>query len=205
VKVKPQGAFYIYSDCEAITQDAFQWCSDLLENTGVALTPGKDFGDYRAQQHIRFAYTRPIDELEEAVKRIRGPKGTKVTLTIFREDWQETKDIEIERGVIQVPSLKWELKENNIAYIRIYQFSEGAASDFQAAAIEILESPAQKIVLALFICSAKCLLVNSPISKMASLPRKSATDVFRILPFLYVSFIHSATTTSVGNKILELP
>jgi len=88
--------------------------------------------------------------IDEAVNLIRGPKGTEVTLTIFREEWEKTKEIKIVRDVIEVPSLKWEMKEINgqkIAYIQLYQFSEKASFDFRKAAIEILESPAQKIIL----------------------------------------------------------
>lgn len=85
--------------------------------------------------------------IEESVKLIRGVKGTEVVLTVFREGWTENKEIKIIRGVIEVPSLKWEIKESDIAYIRLYHFSEKANSDFNKAAKEILESPAKKIVL----------------------------------------------------------
>lgn len=85
--------------------------------------------------------------VDEAVTLIRGPKGTEVNLTIFRDGWQESKEIKIIRDVIKIPSLKWELLENNIAYIHIYQFSESLSSDFKKAAIEILNSPAKKIIL----------------------------------------------------------
>jgi carboxyl-terminal processing protease len=85
--------------------------------------------------------------IEEAVTLIRGPKGTEVTLTIFREDWEKSKEIKIVRDVILVPSLKWEIKDQDIAYIKIYQFSEKASFDFRVAAIEILNSPAKKIIL----------------------------------------------------------
>ena len=84
---------------------------------------------------------------DEAVNLIRGPKGTEVTLNIYREEWKEPKDIKVVRGVIEVPSLKWELKEDNIAYIKLYQFSEKASFDFRKAAIEILDSKAERIVL----------------------------------------------------------
>jgi aspartate/methionine/tyrosine aminotransferase len=70
IPVEPAGAFYIYADCSAITQDAYQWTSDLLEDEAVAVTPGIDFGEYRASTHVRFAYTRPIDQLERACCRI---------------------------------------------------------------------------------------------------------------------------------------
>lgn len=70
IPVTPQGAFYIYADCSAITDDSFKWCHDLLEAEGVAVTPGIDFGDYEANTHVRFSYTRPVDELERAMCRI---------------------------------------------------------------------------------------------------------------------------------------
>ena len=70
IPVEPGGAFYIYADCSAITEDAFAWTSSLLEEEAVALTPGIDFGEYGASTHVRFAYTRPVDQLERACRRI---------------------------------------------------------------------------------------------------------------------------------------
>jgi len=84
---------------------------------------------------------------DEAVKLIRGEKGTKVVLTIFREGWTQAKDFEITREVIEVPSLKWVMKEENIAYINLYQFSETATGAFNKAAAEILTSSASGIIL----------------------------------------------------------
>lgn len=84
--------------------------------------------------------------LDEAVSLIRGPKGTKVRLTIFREGWEKEKEFEIVRDVILVPSLKWEMKDG-IIYLKIYQFSEIASFDFTRAAIEILNQPTQKMIL----------------------------------------------------------
>ncbi len=84
---------------------------------------------------------------DEAVNLIRGEKGTQVVLTMYREDWKETKDFPITRAVIQVPSLEWEIRENDIAYIQLYQFTEVAAKDFKTAAIDIVNSPAKKIIL----------------------------------------------------------
>lgn len=70
VAIEPTGAFYIYADCSSITQDSFQWTRDLLEDEAVAVTPGIDFGEFNASTHVRFAYTRPIDQLERACCRI---------------------------------------------------------------------------------------------------------------------------------------
>ena len=84
---------------------------------------------------------------DEAVNLIRGTKGTAVTLTIMREGWNSAKDIKIIRGIIKVPDMDWSLKNGDTAYIQIYQFDETLSSDFQAVALEILQSPAKKIIL----------------------------------------------------------
>ena len=70
IPIDPQGAFYIYADASHYTNDSHSFVYQLLESAGVAVTPGIDFGHYRASQHIRLAYTRPIDVLEEGVKRM---------------------------------------------------------------------------------------------------------------------------------------
>lgn len=72
IKTIPQGAFYIYWDVSQLTEDAEKLAFDILRNTGVALTPGKDFGEHNAKQHIRLAYTTTPKRLEEAVERIQN-------------------------------------------------------------------------------------------------------------------------------------
>lgn len=84
--------------------------------------------------------------LDEAVKLIRGPKGTKVKLKISREGWKDPKEFELEREVISVPSLKWEEKDG-IIYLKIYQFSEKARLDFVLAADQILKLSTKKLIL----------------------------------------------------------
>ena len=71
IPVVPEGAFYIYADCSALTQDSFAFARDLLETAGVAITPGADFGANAAEHHVRFAYTNSIPVLAEGVARIR--------------------------------------------------------------------------------------------------------------------------------------
>lgn len=84
---------------------------------------------------------------EEAVNLIRGKRGTSVTLTIFREGWTDTKDFTITRDTIKVPSIKWEIKNDNIAYIDMLQFDQGLSNDFPKIAMDIKNSPAKKIIL----------------------------------------------------------
>jgi aspartate/methionine/tyrosine aminotransferase len=68
IPAEPRGAFYIYADCGA---DSKEYCLKLLEEQGVAATPGIDFGSNETQRFVRFAYTRDMGELEEAAARIR--------------------------------------------------------------------------------------------------------------------------------------
>lgn len=70
IDVEPQGAFYLYADVSAFTDDAQAFCAHFLETEKVAFTPGLDFGRYRASQHVRLAYTQEIPRLQEAVARI---------------------------------------------------------------------------------------------------------------------------------------
>ena len=71
VTARPEGAFYLYCDCPALADDSFTLARDLLEKTGVAATPGLDFGSNAPEKHIRFAYTTGVPRLAEAVERLR--------------------------------------------------------------------------------------------------------------------------------------
>jgi len=111
-------------------------------------TPAERAGIRAGDKILKIDDKETVDlSLEEAVKLIRGPKGTEVALTILRKDWKEPKEIKIIRAVIKVPSLKWELKEGDIAYLKLYQFFDRTDDDFRSAAVEILNSPAKKIIL----------------------------------------------------------
>ena len=72
IPVVPDGAFYIYADASALTQDTQVFCQQLLQETGVAITPGFDFGDQNANVFIRIAYTTNIERLEQAIARIKA-------------------------------------------------------------------------------------------------------------------------------------
>ncbi len=75
LQVKPQGAFYLYADCSALTKSSDHFCREILEAAGVAITPGLDFGSHAPATHLRFAYANRIDRLAEAVSRIKRNLG----------------------------------------------------------------------------------------------------------------------------------
>lgn len=85
--------------------------------------------------------------LEEAVTRIRGPKGEKVVLTVIRKDERKPIEIVIVRDSIILPTLEWELNEEGIAVISLYQFGNNAVKDFRAAVEAlVLDSPKGVVV-----------------------------------------------------------
>ena len=67
----PAGAFYLYAGIDRFSNNSQQFCLELLEEHGIAITPGADFGRHRAEQHVRFAYTTGMAQLEKAVERLR--------------------------------------------------------------------------------------------------------------------------------------
>jgi carboxyl-terminal processing protease len=69
----------------------------------------------------------------EAVKRMRGAKGSKVTLTIMREGFDKPKDFVLVRDVIQVKSVKYKTLDSGYGYVRIVQFQERTADDLTKA------------------------------------------------------------------------
>ncbi len=69
VHFEPKGAFYVLADARHIDTDSLRLAKDILEHTGVAVTPGIDFGA-GAEGFLRFSYTRPVNEIRIALDRI---------------------------------------------------------------------------------------------------------------------------------------
>jgi len=70
VPVMPDGAFYVYADCSALADDADQLTIDILNQAGVVLVPGLDFGAHTARHYIRLSYATSMENLQEAVRRL---------------------------------------------------------------------------------------------------------------------------------------
>ena len=75
--------------------------------------------------------------IQEAVKKMRGPENTKVTLTIMRKDFKEPRDFEITRAVIKIKSVKHNVYDDSIGYIRISAFQESTVDELKKALQQI--------------------------------------------------------------------
>jgi aspartate/methionine/tyrosine aminotransferase len=70
IPVMPTGGFVVYADVSDLTDDSERFCRDVLEGSGVAVTPGVDFGVHRASQHVRLAYTIDDAKLADGIDRL---------------------------------------------------------------------------------------------------------------------------------------
>lgn len=84
--------------------------------------------------------------IDEAVMKIRGPRGTKVTLSIIRDDG-EAHDVVITRSEIKVDSVRMEMREDGIAMVNIFQFGETTARDFDQIVLELLTKNPRALIL----------------------------------------------------------
>jgi len=85
--------------------------------------------------------------INDAVSRMRGPKGKTVTLTIQRDEWKEPKDITIIRDIIKIKSVKFKMIENEIGYIKLTQFQETTAHDLANALKTLKEKGMKSLIL----------------------------------------------------------
>ena len=85
--------------------------------------------------------------IDEAVSIIRGEKGTMVKLTIGRDGLDELKEIEIVRDIIKIETVEWEIKNGNIAYIRISQFKEETVDEFDSQIDDIIVNDPKGIII----------------------------------------------------------
>ncbi len=73
--VEPDGAFYAYAEIGPWGEDGERLAGALLEERGVAITPGADFGRHAAGRHVRFAYTTSLENIRTAVQRMQSGPG----------------------------------------------------------------------------------------------------------------------------------
>ncbi len=89
------------------------------------------------------------EDLDQAVKEIRGDKGTKVTLTISRQtdDDMEIFEVDVIRDEIKVETVNYEQLENQLGYIRVSQFDETTLADFKEALNTVQQNNDRGLIL----------------------------------------------------------
>ncbi len=111
-------------------------------------TPADKAGVKAGDKIIKIDNTSTKDmSLIDAVGKLRGQKGTKVTITIVREGAAEPFDVVIVREIIKVQSVKHRIVEGNIGYIRVTQFQEQTGEDLKKALKKLDADKAQSIIL----------------------------------------------------------
>jgi carboxyl-terminal processing protease len=130
----------IYREMQMETKGKFEGLGIVIEKRNGLLTvvspiedtPAFEAGIKPGDHIIRIdGETTKNLSLNEAAMKMRGPKGTKVTITITREGFTKPKDITLVRDVIPLRSVRQEVLEKGIGYIRLSQFNEDTASDFE--------------------------------------------------------------------------
>lgn len=71
IPVMPDGAFYVYADCSSFTDDADAFAKQVLNEAGVVIVPGQDFGPATATSYVRLSYANSLENLQEAVARLK--------------------------------------------------------------------------------------------------------------------------------------
>ncbi|QQG45273.1 MAG: S41 family peptidase [Candidatus Sungiibacteriota bacterium] len=110
--------------------------------------PAEKAGLRAADKILKIDDTLTADlTLDEAVRLIRGPKGTEVKLLILRDSFEQPKEFKITRDTIRVQIVETERKPDGIFVIKLNHFTEGAAFEFRKAVKEFYETDSKKLVL----------------------------------------------------------
>ncbi|MGB1737642.1 MAG: aminotransferase class I/II-fold pyridoxal phosphate-dependent enzyme, partial [Pseudomonadales bacterium] len=72
IPANPDGAFYLFAEVPAGAPDAETFCEQALQQVGVAMTPGIDFGDNGTEKFVRISCAQPTSALLDALQRLRG-------------------------------------------------------------------------------------------------------------------------------------
>ena len=136
----------MYKELEVETRGSFGGLGieiTILKDVLTVVSPIEDTPAYNAgikagDQIIKIDDKSTKDiTITEAVKKLRGPRDTKVTITIMREGFSKPKDFIITRSIIKIRAVKSKLYDNQIGYIRIATFQERAVDDVKKALREI--------------------------------------------------------------------
>ncbi len=148
----------MYKELEVETKGRFGGIGieiTIRKDVLTVVSPIEDTPAYRAGVKAGDAIIR-IDgkstkdiTIMDAVKKLRGPKGTNVTITIMRDETTKPQDITITRDIIQIRSIRSKVFEDGIGYVRISSFQEKTADDLAKALAEVTRktNPLKGLVL----------------------------------------------------------
>ncbi|MCX7778849.1 MAG: S41 family peptidase [Patescibacteria group bacterium] len=85
--------------------------------------------------------------VDEAVSKIRGKRGTEVRLLIWRQEWDKAKEFTLVRDIIKIQTVRWEMKDDKIAYLKISYFNDRTINEFDQAIRRILAKAPEKLIL----------------------------------------------------------
>jgi carboxyl-terminal processing protease len=85
--------------------------------------------------------------LIDAVKKLRGPEGSAVTISIFRKGFTEPKDFTLTRAVIQIKSVRWRKLPDDIGYVRVRSFQKSTSDELEEALHDLEEQNVRALVL----------------------------------------------------------
>lgn len=114
---------------EITVKDGFITVISPIEDT-PAYKAGIKPGDQIIKIEDKFTKDMSI---MDAVKRMRGPKGTKVTITVMREGFEKPKEVALVRDIVQIKSVKYKTLDAGYGYVRIAQFQEKTDEDLTKA------------------------------------------------------------------------
>ncbi|MFZ3015746.1 MAG: S41 family peptidase [Minisyncoccia bacterium] len=155
----PYSVFFNPSETKKFEDDISGSFSGIGMEVGVkdriltVIAPLKDTPAYKANiksgdKILKIDKTITSDlTIDEAIKLIRGEKGTTVSLTIFREGDKEPREIKVIRDIINAPNLETEITKDGIFVIKLYSFSANSANLFRDALKKFYDSKADKLIL----------------------------------------------------------
>jgi carboxyl-terminal processing protease len=85
--------------------------------------------------------------LVDAVKKLRGPEGTSVTISIFRQGFTEPKDFTLSRAVIQIKSVRWTKLQDDVGYVKLRSFHKTTEEELAEALQDLGEQHIKTLVL----------------------------------------------------------
>jgi carboxyl-terminal processing protease len=150
--IPPDAARMMREDTSGIYQGIGAYVSEAPEGGIVIIrvfegSPAEEAG-VRAGDIIVAADGEDVTQmsLNEGILLVRGPAGTAVTLTIYREGEQEMLEITVTRASLEVPTVEAEMLEDNIGYVALFEFNAQAGPRLRSAVQDLMDEGATSLI-----------------------------------------------------------